>query len=113
MHLKVANDDTFWVEWVDTDSGKEMRQNALAVARRAGELRLVVNDPELLQLIAETLSAINDSTSMGLLLAEGKSAIGGSKGSTAMAGAITHVRKIEAAFVAVEERAAQLLRGDL
>lgn len=113
-YFKSATDQNFWFEWPDTDSGKLLRQCAGTVDRVSGELRLIVKDRQLLDLLAAALEKIADTDPMQELLEEGKRT--GGKGpwdSKIMRGAIRHFKDIERAFQTVETRAAELLRGDL
>lgn len=112
-YFKAGNDQNFWVEWPDTDSGKALRENAQIVERAAGELRLIVSDAVLLDAIAKALELQGDSSAMGELLEESKRTSGTSWREGTMSKAFAHYRAVALAFGAVEARAAELLRGDL
>lgn len=112
-YFKAGNDQKFWIEWPDTDSGKALRENAQAVERAAGELRLIVSDPALLEAIARALELQADSAAMGELLDESKRTNGTSWKEGTMGKAFAHYRAVALAFAAVETRAAELLRGEL
>ncbi|MCI9856779.1 hypothetical protein [Microbacterium proteolyticum] len=110
-YYKGASDQTFWMEWPETDSGKAIREHALAIVRTAGELRLIVRDDVLLERIAAAQASVADSGPMSALLAEGRRTKGGMWEGDVMADAFAYHRRVHAAFKSVEERAAELLRG--
>ena len=112
-YYKAANDQKFWVEWPDTDSGKAIREHALTVSRAAGELRLIVSDKRLLECIAAAQAAMADGEAMKALLDEGRRTNGGMWKGDVMTNAFAHHRGVEEAFGSVEARAAELLRGAL
>lgn len=108
-----ASDTTFWHEWVDTDTGVKMREDMLRLTRASGELRLVVQDQALLDRLSEAVNAIHDGGPMGALVEEGKATAGRVPEESAMRDAFAHYRDVRARIQAVEDRAAELLRGDL
>jgi hypothetical protein len=111
---KAVGDQSFWIEWPDTDSGKTIREHSLAIGRTAGELRLIVGDAELLTRIAAAQDAISDDKAMSDMYAEAKHNRGNLRPTDdAMKGAFAYHHKVEAAFRSVEARAAELLRGNL
>lgn len=112
VYFKAGNDQNFWIEWPNTDSGRMLRENAQTIERTAGELRLIVSDPALLKTIATALELQADSDAMGELLDESKRTNGTSWKEGTMGNAFTHYRTVALAFAAVETRAAELLRGD-
>ncbi len=108
-----GGDDAFWLEWPNTDSGKAIREHALTVARAAGELRLIVSDDTLLERIAAAQESMACSDAMVALLDEGKRTRGGMWEGDVMKDALTYHRNVEQSFRKVEQRAAELLRGEL
>lgn len=112
-YFKAANDQRFWIEWFETDSGKALLENAQTVDRTAGELRLIVNDAAMLEAISKALELQRDSDALVALLEDSKRTNGTSWEEGAMSKAFAHYRAVALAFTAVEARAAELLRGDL
>lgn len=110
---QAAKDRTFWQEWPDTDSGKAIREHALAITRSGGELRLIVGDEELLARITAATAKMSASEPMLLLIDEGKRTQAGKTPGDALSDAWIHYREVREAFEAVEGRAANLLRGAL
>jgi hypothetical protein len=113
IYQRSAQDRAFWLEWPDTDSGKAIRENARAITRAGGELRLIVGDEELLTRITAANAAMSDSAPMLALIDESKRAETGKSKMDALGDAWTHYGKVREAFRAVEGRAAELLRGEL
>lgn len=113
IYYTAANDTTFWQEWPDTDTGTKMREDMFRLTRAAGELRLVVQDPALLESLDEAMKAIHNNEPMGALLKEGKATGGKIPEESVMRDAFAHYRDVRARIQAVEDRAAELLRGDL
>ncbi|MGX1701697.1 hypothetical protein [Microbacterium sp. NPDC055357] len=113
IYYSAAGDPNFWMEWPDTDSGREQRENAQTVRRIAGELRLMVRDSALLDALSGAMTLFADGTAMSALLAESKRTGGQIVDGGAVGDVFAYYRTLGDAFVAVENRAAELLRGDL
>jgi hypothetical protein len=106
IYRKAMSDPKFHIEWPETDTGRAQLENSMKVDRLVGELRLIVNDPVLLERIAKAFELKSDTGPMGELL-ESKSE------EKALVGAFRHYKLTAAAFDAVEVRAAELLRGEI
>ncbi|WP_415131569.1 hypothetical protein [Microbacterium sp.] len=113
VYYTSAGDQSFWLEWPDTDSGRKMREDALRFTRASGELRLIVQDQPLRDRLKEALDSINDGGPMAALLKEGKETRGKIPEQSVMRDAFAHYRDVRARIQAVEDRGAELLRGDL
>lgn len=113
VYYKSGTEKRFWLEWVDTDAGKELRENAMRLTRASGELRLVVRDQDLLDRLNEAMSAIDDRGPMKALLGESERTGGRLPKQSVMRDVFAHYRDVRARIKAVEHRAADLLRGDL
>ncbi len=113
IYFKNAGDKQFWLEWPDTDSGRALRENALTVERTAGELVLIVSDPQLLDGISRALEMKADGKPMEALLDDSRRSGGTTWTDGVMATAFAHYRAVGEAFRAVEHRASELLRGQL
>lgn len=110
---KAAGDKSFWFEFVNTDTGKDLREHSLAIGRAAGELRLIVGDDELLSRITAAQDAISENGAMSAMHDEADRTGGNLPEDSAMRGAFAYVRTVEDAFRRVEARAGELLRGAL
>jgi hypothetical protein len=62
-----------WIEWVDTDSGREMTQNAQSVDRNVRELRLNTREDSLILPALEAQRRIQGGKAFGALHSDGKS----------------------------------------
>lgn len=113
VYFKAGKDLKFWLEWPDTDSGKKLREDAQTVRRATGELRLIANDTALLDLTALATSLLTDEKPLAALLDEARRTGAADFSDEAMRNAFRHYQQAAATFDAIEDRAAQLLRGDV
>lgn len=112
-YARVGSDQQFWIEWPKTDSGRQLLEHALAVDRSGGELRLLVGDSQLLDLMNRALELKADGSALADLISKSSGRSAASSTQDEERAAFLHYVATEQAFRAVEERAAQLLRGDL
>ncbi|MFJ2541560.1 hypothetical protein [Microbacterium sp. NPDC087589] len=114
VYYKEARNQTFWVEWVDTDSGTKIRNDMETVTRTGAQLRLLVGDAELLAAIQTATELVQDGKAMSALIGHG-SETGGDfeKLDGRMADAFAYFRDVVAAFQRVETVAARYVSGEL
>ena len=92
-------------EWVNTDSGRAMTVNAQMVSQNARRLRLITNDPALLDPLEAAQALMNNPNPFDAVWRAGPST------SEARSAAYRHIYSIRAAFQAVERSTSALLSG--
>lgn len=105
-----AKNHSFWVEWVDTDTGKKIRNDMETVTRAGAQLRLLIADGELLSEIVAAATLVQESKPLGALIQRDRSITGDFDRARE---AFSYLRDVIAAFQRVEAKAAQYVAGEL
>ncbi|MER7447077.1 hypothetical protein [Microbacterium sp. NPDC097977] len=114
IFYKEANNQAFWLEWTNTDTGTKLRTDMETLTRTGAQLRLLVGDAELLTAIQAATELVQDGKALSALIQHGSDTGGDfEKLDGKVADAFTYFRDVVTLFQHVETVAARYVSGEL